>query len=136
MQTSFTHFLRVLDASIWITAVHLGKGKLGVCILMVTLQTDSLCLLKPHTKGRDTHNTSLKHAPRCHILQQPMGSELRQSLLSFILKSSSCFSEEDPVCESERKICTWANGEEFHHVTLGETTVRAFRDLGVLKSWF
>lgn len=76
MQTSFTHFLRVLDASIWITAGHLGKGKLGVCILMVTLQTDSLCLLKPHTKGRDSHNTSLKHAPRCHI--QPLGGELRQ----------------------------------------------------------
>lgn len=82
--------------------------------------TDRLPLsLKPHTKGRDTHNTSLKHAPRCHILQLPMGSELRQSLLSFILKSSSFSSKEDPVCESEGKICTWANGEESYHVTLG-----------------
>lgn len=105
---------------------------------MVTLQTDSLCLLKPHTKGRDTHNTSLKHAPRCHILQLPVGSELRHSLLSFILKSSSFFFQKktDLVCESEGKVCSWANGEESHHVTLGEKTVHALRDLGVLKSWF
>lgn len=85
-----------------------------MCILMVTLQTDSLCLLKPHTKGRDTHNTSLKHAPRRHILQLPVGSELRQSLLSLILKSSSFFffSKDDPVSESEGQVYTWANGED------------------------
>lgn len=40
------------------------------------------------------------------------------------------------MCESEGKVCSWANGEESHHVTLGEKTAHALRDLGVLKSWY